>query len=374
MRKLSIFVIPVVAVAGLTLGRAWAQEIVVATAGPMTGGEAVMGEQFRRGAEMAVKHINDAGGVLGKKLRLEIADDACEPKQAVPVATSLVQKGVVFVAGHYCSGVSIPASAVYAENNIMQITPASTNPRLTEEAKAKGWKTVARTCSRDDIQGVVAGKFLAAQYPGKKIAILHDKSPYGQGIADETRKNFNRAGQTEALYDSFQKGDKDFTALISKMKAMGIDVVYVGSYHNEVGLMVKQAREQGFKAQFVSEDATVTDELWKVSGPAAEGLLMTFAPDPIANPSAKRVVDAFKAENYNPEGYTLYAYAACQVWAAAAKAAGSTDGQKVAAQIQGKSFDTVVGKLQYDDKGDVSNAQYVWYVWSKDGKYSQVKR
>ena len=107
---------------------------------------------------------------------------------------------------------------------------------------------------------------------------------------------------------------------------MGIDVVYVGSYHNEVGLMVKQSREQGFKAQFVSEDATVTDELWKVSGPAAEGLLMTFAPDPMANPAAKRVVDAFKTENYNPEGYTLYAYAAFQVWAAAAKAAGSTDG------------------------------------------------
>jgi len=158
------------------------------------------------------------------------------------------------------------------------------------------------------------------------------------------------------------------------MKAMGIDVVYVGSYHNEVGLMVKQSREQGFKAQFVSEDATVTDELWKVSGPAAEGLLMTFAPDPTANPAAKRVVDAFKKENYNPEGYTLYTYAAFQVWAAAAKAAGSTDGQKVAAQIQGKSFDTVVGKLQYDDKGDVSNAQYVWYVWSKDGTYSQVRR
>ena len=374
MRKLSTLVIPAAAVAALTFGHAEAQDIVVATAGPMTGGEAVMGEQFRRGAEMAVKHINEAGGVLGRKLRLEIADDACEPKQAVPVATSLVQKGAVFVAGHYCSGVSIPASAVYAENNIMQITPASTNPRLTEEAKAKGWKTVARTCSRDDIQGVVAGKFLATQYKGKKIAILHDKSPYGQGIADETRKNFNKAGQTEALYDSFQKGDKDFTALISKMKAMGIDVVYVGSYHNEVGLMVKQSREQGFKAQFVSEDATVTDELWKVSGPAGEGLLMTFAPDPIANPAAKRVVDAFKKENYSPEGYTLYAYAAFQVWAAAAKAAGSTDGQKVAAQIQGKAFDTVVGKLQYDDKGDVSNAEYVWYVWGKDGKYSQVKR
>ena len=101
---------------------------------------------------------------------------------------------------------------------------------------------------------------------------------------------------------------------------------------------------------------------------------MTFAPDPVANPAAKRVVDAFKKENYNPEGYTLYAYAAFQVWAAAAKAAGSTDAQKVAAQILEKSFDTVIGKLQYDDKGDVSNAEYVWYVGGKDGKYSQVKR
>src|SRR5690242_8479013 len=253
MRKLFVFLIPALAV--LAIGRAAAQDIVVAVAGPMSGGEAAFGEQFKRGAELAVKQINDGGGVLGRKLKLEIADDACEPKQAVPVATSLVQKGVVFVAGHYCSGVSIPASAVYAENNIMQITPAATNPRLTDEAKAKGWKTVARTCGRDDMQGVVAGKFLAATYKGKKIAILHDKTPYGQGIADETKKNMNAAGVQEALYDSFQKGDKDFTALVSKLKQMAIDVVYVGSYHTETGLLVKQAREQGYGAQFVSEDA-----------------------------------------------------------------------------------------------------------------------
>jgi branched-chain amino acid transport system substrate-binding protein len=349
-----------------------AEDLVVATAGPMSGGDAVFGEQMKRGAELAVADINATGGVLGRKLKLEIGDDQCEPKQALPVANSFVQKGVKFVAGHYCSGDSIPASAVYAENNILQITPASTNPRLTDEAKAKGWKTVLRTCGRDDIQGVVAGKFLAKEYKDKKIAILHDKTPYGQGIADETKKNLNAAGVKEALYDSFQKGDKDFTALVSKMKEMGIDVVYAGSYHNEVGLLVKQAREQGFNAQFVSEDALQTDEFWKIAGPAGEGLLMTFPPDPMANPNARAIVEKFEKQGYKPEGYTLYTYAAFQVFADAAKRAKSVDAQKLAAQIHGHTIDTVIGKLKYDDKGDVSNTEYVWWKWH-DGKYAQIK-
>lgn len=371
MRKVSGF-LAVAAATALVTASAWAQDIVVAVAGPMTGGDATFGEQLKRGAEMAVKDINAAGGVLGRKLKLEVADDACEPKQALPVANSLVQKKVVFVAGHYCSGVSIPASAVYVENNVMQITPASTNPRLTDEAKAKKWTTVARTAGRDDIQGVVAGKFLADKYKGKKIAILHDKSAYGQGIAEETRKNYNAAGGKEALWDAFNKGDKDFTALISKMKAQGIDVVYVGTYHTELGLMVKQAREQGYNAQFISEDAIVTEEFWKISGPAGAGVLMTFAPDPMAEPTAKAVVEKFTKDKYTPEGYTLYTYAAFQVWAEAVKKANSLEGKKVAAQIHNKTFDTVIGKLIYDDKGDVKNSNYVWYVWGKDGKYTQV--
>jgi len=370
MRRFTSFLLGAVAATALAAA-AHAQDVVVATAGPMTGGDAVFGEQMKRGAEMAVKDINDAGGLLGKKLKLEIGDDQCEPKQALPVANAMVQKKVVFMAGHYCSGVSIPASAVYAENGIMQITPASTNPRLTDEAKAKGITTLARTCGRDDIQGVVAGKFLADKYKGKNIAILHDKTPYGQGIADETKKAYNAAGGKETIYDSFQKGDKDFTALISKMKAQKVDVVYAGSYHTEVGLLVKQAREQGFGAQFVSEDAMVTEEFWKIAGPAGEGLLMTFAPDPVSNPAAKAIVDKFKAGGYTPEGYTLYTYAAFQVYAAAVKAANSMDAKKVAAQIHGKTFDTVLGKLIYDAKGDVSNSNYVWYVW-KNGKYVQL--
>ena len=372
MKRNSLLMLAAVAATALGVASAKAQDVVVAVAGPMTGGDAIFGEQLKRGAEMAIADINAAGGLLGHKLKLEIGDDQCEPKQALPVANSFVQKKVQFVIGHYCSGVTIPASAVYVENNIMQITPASTNPRLTDEAKAKGWKTVFRSCGRDDIQGVVAGKYLASTYKGKKVAVLHDKTPYGQGIADETKKNMNANGLQEALYDSFQKGDKDYTALVSKMKQMGIDVVYVGSYHTETGLLLKQAREQGFNAQFVGEDALVTDEFWKIAGPAGEGLIMTFAPDPIENPAAKAVVEKFTKQGYKPEGYTLYTYAAFQVVAAGVKAAKSLDAKKVADQIRGKAIDTVLGKLQYDDKGDVSNSEYVWYKWH-DGKYAQIK-
>jgi branched-chain amino acid transport system substrate-binding protein len=372
MRKLSTLAVAAVAVAGLGLWQAQAQDLVVATAGPMTGGDAVFGEQMKKGAEMAIKHLNAAGGVLGKQLKLEIGDDACEPKQAVPVATSFVQKKVIFVAGHYCSGVSIPASAVYVENNILQITPASTNPRLTDEAKAKGWKTVLRTCGRDDIQGVVAGKFLAEKYKGKKVAILHDKSPYGQGVADETKKNYNKAGEKEALYDSFQKGDKDFTALISKMKAANVDAIYYGGYHTEAGLMVRQAREQGFRAVFVSGDALVDNEYWKITGSAGQGTVMTFAPDPRKAPTAKDIVAKFKTQGYDPEGYTLYTYAAIQVWAAAAEKTKSLDVKRLSPAIRGQKFATVIGDLQYDNKGDVSNSVYVWYIWD-NGEYHETK-
>jgi branched-chain amino acid transport system substrate-binding protein len=372
MHKITNMLVAAAAMAVLGTAAARADELAVATAGPMTGNDAAFGEQMKRGAEMAVKDINAAGGVMGKMLKLEVGDDQCDPKQAVPVANSFVEKHVIFVAGHYCSGNSIPASAVYVENNILQITPASTNPALTEGAATKGWKTVFRTCGRDDQQGIVAGKFLAEKYKGKKIAILHDKSPYGQGIADETKKNMNAAGVQETLYDSFQKGDKDFTALVSKMKQMGIDVVYVGSYHTETGLLMKQAADQGWKPQFVAEDALVTDEFWKIAGPAGEGLLMTFPPDPRDNPAAKAVVAEFKAAGYDPEGYTLYTYAAFQVWAQAVKAANTTDPQKLAVELRKGSYNTVLGTIQYDDKGDIKNSEYVWYKWH-DGKYAETK-
>jgi len=373
MRSLKVSLLAAAATLALAgVGAAYA-DIKIATAGPMTGQYASFGEQMKRGAEMAVADINAKGGVNGEKLVLEIGDDACDPKQAVAVANKFASGGVKFVAGHFCSGSSIPASAVYAEEGLLQISPASTNPALTEDAAKKGWTNVNRVCGRDDAQGIVAGKFLAETYKGKKVAILHDKTAYGKGLADETKKNLNAAGVQEAMYEAYTAGEKDYSALVSKMKAAGIDAVYVGGYHTEAGLIIRQAHDQGFKPQLVSGDALVTDEYWKITGPAGEGTLMTFQPDPREKPEAKDVVAKFKAGNYDPEGYTLYTYAAIQVWAEAAKKAGSIDAKKVATALRGNTYSTVIGNLSFDAKGDVKDPEYVWYVW-KDGKYAERKK
>jgi branched-chain amino acid transport system substrate-binding protein len=364
---------PVVAVAALMLaaGVARAQEIKIAVVGPITGSNAALGEQMKRGAMMAVQDINAKGGVLGKKLALEVADDACDPKQAVAAANDVVRKKVVFVAGHYCSSSSIPASAVYEEADVLQITPASTNPALTDEAFAKGWHNVFRVCGRDDAQGLVAGKYLADKYKDKKIAIIHDKTAYGKGLADETKKAANDRGAKEVMYEAINQGDKDFSALVSKMKQANIDVIYFGGYQTEAGLIVRQARDQGLKATLIGGDALVTEEFWKITGPAGEGTLMTFAPDPRKVPAAKAVVDMFKKQGYDPEGYTLYTYAAIQAFAAAAEKAKSTDMEKLSQALHLSAIDTVIGKLTWDKKGDITDPKYVFYIW-KDGKYAEM--
>lgn len=347
-------------------------DILISTAGPMTGQYASFGEQMKRGAELAVKDINAKGGVLGQKLQLTIGDDACDPKQAVAVANKFVSQGVKFVAGHFCSGSSIPASAVYHEENILQMSPASTNPALTEEAAKKGWKNVFRDVGRDDAQGQVAGKYLATKYKGKKVAILDDKTAYGAGLANETKKNMEAAGLKPAMVEHYTAGEKDYSAIVSKMKAAGVDAFYVGGYHTEAGLMVRQAREQGYNVQLVSGDALVTDEFWKITGPAGEGTIMTFTPDPRKFPEAKNVVAEFKKDKYDPEGYTLYTYAAIQIWAEAVKAAKSTDTAKVASMLHGHTYNSVVGKVSFDNKGDIKNPEYVWYIWH-NGKYAEMK-
>ena len=357
------------AAVAVTMGISAAQaEIKIATAGPMTGQYASFGEQMRRGAEMAIKDINAAGGVMGQKLVLSIGDDACDPKQAVAVANKFISDGIVFVAGHFCSGSSIPASKVYTEENILQISPASTNPKLTEE----GGDNVFRTCGRDDQQGEVAGNYLADNFKGKKIAILHDKTAYGKGLADETKKQLNKRGVKEAMYVAYTAGEKDYSAIVTKMKGAGIDLFYLGGYHTEAGLMVRQAREQGYGVQLVSGDALVTDEYWKITGPAGEGTLMTFSPDPRKDPAAVSVVKNFRATGYEPEGYTLYTYGAIQAWVQAVTKAGSTDTGKVIASLRKNKFSTVLGKIGFDMKGDVTAPGYVFYEW-KNGIYDYVK-
>ncbi|HYZ25411.1 MAG TPA: branched-chain amino acid ABC transporter substrate-binding protein [Geminicoccaceae bacterium] len=353
------------AVVALTAGAAQA-EIVIATAGPITGQYAIFGDQMKRGAEMAVKDLNAAGGVLGEELALRVGDDACDPKQAVAVANQMVNEGVVLMAGHFCSGSSIPASAVYNEEGILQISPASTNPQLTEQ----GFDNVFRTCGRDDQQGSYAADYVVDNNIASKVAVLHDKTAYGKGLADEFKKQLNARGVEETMYEAITAGDRDFTALITKMKNAGVDLIYLGGYHTEAGLIARQAKEQGIAATMMSGDALVTDEYWAITGDTGQGTLMTFSPDPRKNEAAAEVVAEFQAAGYDPEGYTLYTYATIQAWAQAAEIAGTTDLDAVIEALHGNQFDTVLGTISFDDKGDVTGENYVMYEWV-DGEYME---
>ncbi|WP_417782391.1 branched-chain amino acid ABC transporter substrate-binding protein [Terasakiella pusilla] len=341
-------------------------DIKIAVAGPFTGQLASFGEQLKRGAEMAVEHLNAKGGVNGEKVELIYGDDQCDPKQAVSVANNLVNQGVQFVAGHFCSSSSIPASDVYNEEGIPMITPASTNPTLTE----KGYDRVYRVCGRDDQQGSVAGAYVAKEYADANIAIIHDKTAYGKGLADEMKKGLNAAGKQEAMYEPITAGEKDYSALISKLKQNKVSVVYLGGYHPEGGLIVRQAKEQGLDMQLISGDALNSLEFGSIAGQAGDGTIFTFGPEPRNFPEAQEAVNAFKATGYDPEGYTLYTYATIQAWAQAATEAGSADVDAVASQLHKTRFKTVIGEFAFDAKGDTDGRAYVWYEW-KDGNYAE---
>ncbi len=352
---------------GLAFSGVASAQIKLGVGGPITGPNASFGAQLKNGAEQAVEDLNAKGGVMGQKIQVSIGDDVSDPKQGVSVANKFAGEGVKWVVGHFNSGVSIPASEVYQEAGIVQISPASTNPRFTER---KMWNTF-RTCGRDDQQGAVAGAYLASKFNGKKVAVVHDKTPYGKGLADETQKAMNAKGLKEVMYEGINTGEKDYSALVSKLKQAQVDVVYFGGLHTEAGLIIRQMRDQGLNAPMMSGDGIVSSEFVSIAGPGAEGTLMTFSPDPRKNPNAKEAVAKFKAKNIDPEAYTLYSYAAVEILAQAAEAVKSTDGKKMAEVMkQGKPFKTVIGDISFDKKGDITRPDYIMYEWKKgqDGK------
>ncbi len=342
-------------------------DLVVAIAGPMTGQYASAGDQIRKGAEMAVADINAKGGVLGQKLVLEVGDDACDPKQAVSVANTMVNKKIVFMHGHWCSSSTIPASDVYAEAGIPMAT-VSTNPQVTE----RGLKNLFRIMGRDDQQGLVAGNFIADKFKGKKAAVVDDKSAYGKGLADEIAKAMTGKGAKPALRESITAGEKDYSSLISKLKAAGVEVMAYGGYHTEVALILRQAQQAGLKLTIIGGDTMTNSELITAAGPAADNVYFTFAPDPRKNPAAEGVVKKFRDAKVEPEGYVMYAYAAMQLFADAATQAKSAKMADVQKTLAKGSFDTVIGKLSFDAKGDNKAPGFAVYKW-QGGKYDYAK-
>jgi len=253
------------------------------------------------------------------------------------------------------------------------MSPASSNPVLTDAAAKSGWPTIMRLYTRDDAQGAFIGPWIAKKYAGKNVVVLHDKSAYGQGVADAVKATMNAGGLKEVDYEGINAGEKDYSALVTKLKELKADVVYFGGYHPEAGLILRQAAEQNVKFQLIMPDSIASPEFWQVAGPAGEGTMFVFPSDPQSKPEAKDAVAKIKAGGFTPEGFTLFSYAVIQAVAEGVKRAGTDDPAKVAEALKdGKPISTVVGDVIFDEKGDLKNASYDINQWH-DGKYAPIQ-
>ena len=328
---------------------------------------------MKKGAQMAADDINAAGGIQGKKIELVFGDDSCEPKQAVAVASRLIEKDkVAAVVGHFCSSSTMPASDVYAEADMLMITPASTNPKVTD----RKLPSIMRVCGRDDQQGFVAANYIVDKLKAKRIAMVHDKDTYGQGIVDATKAQLGKRGVKEVLYEGLTRGEKDFNALVTKIKSTNPDLIYFGGLSAEAGTLLRQIREQGLTTTFMSADGAVDASFPTSAGGNAilKGVLITFGDDPRDNPTGKAVVQKFRAAGFEPAGYTMYTYIGVQAAVAALKGTSSKSGAEQAKWLKANPVDTVLGKKAWDANGDLTVADYVIYEYKADGTYAKVAK
>ena len=358
----SISLIGVIAAASIPIARA---DILIGASGPMTGSMAWFGEQMQQGMAMKVAELNAAGGVLGQQVELLIADDYCDPEQAVAAAEKLVAARVAAVIGHLCSGASIPASAVYAKAGFLMVSPYSSNPALTEQ----GFANVFRVCGRDTIQATLVSDYLAERWRDRDIAIVHDGQAYGKGIAEEALRRLGEHGVTGILFEAIEPGQPDYSGLIDKLQAEGIDALYFGGYTAEAALIIRQVRSRGYDLEIIGSDALISEYFWHVAGPAGVGVKFVSYADPRTNQEAAAIVERFRADGYEPEGLTLYSYAGVEVWAQAVEKAGTVELEAVAAALRAHRFDTVLGRIGFDEKGDITGTEpFAWHVW-RNGEY-----
>ncbi|MDF3943803.1 branched-chain amino acid ABC transporter substrate-binding protein [Achromobacter denitrificans] len=367
---------PVIAALGVAAGMAFAagaqaQTIKIGVVGPTTGAVTQYGDMVREGVDTAVERINAAGGVNGKKLETVVIDDGCEPKQGPVAANRVVNSKIGFVVGHVCSGATIAAADVYNNEGVVMVTPSATSPALTD---GKNYEFIFRTIGRDDQQGPAAAKFILEKIKPKKAAVLHDKQSYGQGIATAVKNDLEKGGVPVAVFEGINAGDSDYSAVITKLKSQGVDFVYYGGYHPEMGLLLRQAAEQGVKAKWMGPEGTGNPDINAIAGDAVEGMLLTLPADFTQNAANADIVKAFEAKKRNASGaFQMTAYAATQVIADGIKGAGSDDPTKVAKYLHANSFDTPIGKVSWNKQGDLTNFQFDVFTWHKDGSKTVYK-
>jgi branched-chain amino acid transport system substrate-binding protein len=340
--------------------------VQIGIAGPMTGDQSKMGMDFRNGVTLAVGEWNARGGVLGKRIEMVIGDDQHDPKQAVSVANRLVNDGVVGVIGHFNSSCSIPASDIYHRAGIPMISPGSTNPQFTE----KGYDNVFRVCGRDDQQGRVGAEFVTQRLKLERVAVIHDKTTYGQGLAYEFKKALGN-GVEVVYYGGIVQGDKDFKSVLTSIRQENPELIFFGGIYPEAGLLVRQARELGIKAPFMSGDGTIDPKFIEIAGArAAEGTYLTFSPDPNNIPTAKHFIKDYRLKFGQIGPYSIYAYDAANILLGAIKEANSTVGKAIIAKLHSEEFSGAIGKIRFDPKGDVTAAPYVVWI-TKNGNFEE---
>ncbi|MAM00070.1 branched-chain amino acid ABC transporter substrate-binding protein [Hydrocarboniclastica marina] len=344
-------------------------EIKIGIAGPQSGPVAQYGDMQFSGARMAIQRINEQGGVLGEKLVAVEADDACEPKQANAVANKMVNEGVKYVVGHLCSSSTQPASDIYYDEGILMVTPAATSPEITD----RGYDNIFRTIGLDSMQGPAAADFIAEKIKPKRVAVIHDKQQYGEGIATTVRDRLKEKGVNVVMFEGVTAGQKDFSPLITRMRQENVDFVYYGGYHPELGLILRQA-ESSLDARFMGPEGVGNPDINTIAGDAAEGLYVTLPPSFDQQEENKELAKAFKDKNEDPSGpFVLTSYAAVQVLADAIEKTGENDPMKVAETMREMTFDTPIGTVEFDEKGDLKEFQFVVYEWHSDGSKTPVE-
>ena len=354
------------------LGQAHAADsIKIAMVIPATGPLTQYGDMVKEGVATAVEQINAAGGINGKKIETTVVDDACEPKQGPVAANRVVNDKIRYVIGPVCSGAAIAAAPIYNNEGVVVITPSATSPALTE---GKNFHFIFRTIGRDDQQGPAAAKFIINKAKPKKVAVLHDKQSYGQGIAASVRDELKKANVEVALFEGINAGDSDYSAVITKLKSAGADFVYYGGYHPEMGLLLRQAAEQGLKVRMMGPEGVGNPEINAIAGNAVEGMLVTLPADPAAKPENAALVKAFKDKGRDHSGaFQMGAYTATQVLAQSIKAVGD-DAEKVADYLHKTAFNMPTGNVAWDAKGDLKAFDFPVYSWHKDGSKSVAEK
>lgn len=346
---------------GLAPARA---EVVFSLPLPRTGPSAAIGEQVLRGATAAVRDVNAQGGIEGETLALAVEDDGCDAARAVALAKRTVEAGLRLVVGHVCASAAIAASEVYAGAGAVMISPAATVARLTD----RGLPGIFRVCGRDDDQGRLAATVLAERFRDRRIAILHDNTLSARALAEATKSDLNKIGVNETLFAAITPGETDYGPVVGRLRAAGIEVAYYAGRSPEMGLLVRQGADQGYRPQWFGTGGIANTDFPALAGSAADGTLMTANTDLRRRPEAGAVVKAFQAEGTDPDGFTLYGYAAVQALAKAAALAHALDPKAVAATLKRERFDLVLGNVGFDQKGDVTAAGYLLYVW-RNGHY-----